>query len=451
MIIKNSDKIISHGNSKGRDIALDIIEHAISSVNTYQATKRRLKVRDNRILIGNLHYDLAEIRKVFVLGAGKATFSIAKALDELLDDKIERGVIIVKKGEKRRLKNIKVLEAGHPIPDEDGLKGVKVLLEIAQEAQERDLVLCAITGGASALMPSPAENISLNDKRDLTKELLKSGAPIDEMNAVRKHISTIKGGRLAKYIHPARIVNLLVMDEIAGQPWGPTVPDTTTFNDAIIVLKKYDLWDHTPISVRTHLSNGKSDLSLETLKPKDFEDFSFQNVILADNRMMCESARRRAEELGYDSSVLSTALEGESKQAGFFLASIAKEIEERGFPKKSPCILILAGETNVRIEGECGKGGPSQEFALGASLKIAGNKKIVIASIDTDGTDGPTEIAGGIVDGYTIERAKSKNIDISKSLSKHDSSKVLIRLQDALITSATDTNVMDLNVAVIIT
>jgi len=241
------------------------------------------------------------------------------------------------------------------------------------------------------------------------------------------------------------------MDEIAGQPWGPTVPDTTTFDDAITVLKKYNLWDNAPISVRKHLSNGKSDRTLETLKPKDFENFFVQNVILANNRMMCDSARRRAEELGFDSLILSTVLEGESKQAGLFLASIAKEIEERRAPIKPPCILILAGETNVTIKGECGEGGPSQELVLGASLKITGSEKIVIASIDTDGTDGPTEIAGGIVDGFTLERAKSKNIDIFRSLSKHDSSKVLIGLQDALITNATDTNVMDLNVAVIIT
>ncbi len=449
MIIKNKDEIVSHGNIKCREIALDIIDHAIQSVNAYKITRRRLQVKNNRILIDDLCYDLSEIEKIFVLGAGKATFSIAKALDEILDEKIERGIVIVKKGEKRRLKNIKVIEAGHPIPDEEGLKGVKLLLEMAHEAEEKDLVFCAITGGASALMPSPAGDISLDDKKELTNQLLISGAPINEVNTVRKHISTIKGGRLAKYIHPARIVNLLIIDEIAGLPWGPTVPDTTTFKDAINVLNKYDLWDSAPISVRNHLLNGRSDRTLETPKPKDFENFLVQNVILADNKMMCESAQRRAEELGFKSLILSTVLEGESRYAGLFLASVAKEIEERRTPIGPPCILILGGETNVTITGEFGKGGPSQELALGASLKIAGSKKIVIASIDTDGTDGPTEIAGGIVDGYTLKRAKSKKIDVFESLSKHDSFKALNGLEDTLITDATDTNVMDLNIAVI--
>ncbi len=449
MIIKNKDEIKSHGNSKCREITLDIIDHAIQSVNAYRATRRRLQVRDDRILIENLCYDLSEIEKIFVLGAGKATFPIAKALDEILDKKIERGVIIVKKGEKRRLKNIKVIEAGHPIPDEDGLKGTKVLMEIAHEAREKDLVFCAITGGASALMPSPAEGISLEDKKDLTNELLKSGAPIDEVNTVRKHVSKIKGGRLAKRIYPARIVNLLVIDEIAGQPWGPTVPDTTTFNDAITVLKKYNLWENAPISVRKHLLNGKSDRTLETVKPKDFENFFVQNVILANNKIMCGSAQRRAEELGFNSLILSTVLEGESRFAGLFLASIAKEIEESKTPIEPPCVLISAGETNVTIMGEYGNGGPSQELVLGASLKIAGSEKIVIASIDTDGTDGPTEVAGGIVDGYTLKRARSKNIDVFESLIKHNSFEVLNELQDSLITNATDTNVMDLNIAVI--
>jgi len=245
------------------------------------------------------------------------------------------------------------------------------------------------------------------------------------------------------------MINLIVIDEIAGRPWGPTVPDTTTFEDAVTVLKKYELWEKTPKSVREYLKRGTIDPSLETLKPCDFKDFKVHNIILADNETMCEAAKKRAEELGLKSLILSTKLEGESREAGIVLASIAKEIEEKGRPVKPPCVLIMGGETTVTITGPHGKGGPSQELVLGASLKIDGSKKVVIASIDTDGTDGPTEIAGGIVDGYTLKRAEEKGIDIFESLRKHNCYEALMKLQDAIITEPTGTNVMDLDIVVV--
>lgn len=448
MIIKNREELLSHGNRKGREVALDIVEHAIKAVDAYEATKKKIHVENCRLTVGDLNYDLSKVGNIYVIGGGKASFSIAQALDDILGRRIKRGVINVKRSEKRRLKHIKIVEAGHPIPDEMGLEGVKEMIHIAKEAKEGDLVFCAITGGASALMPLPAGNISLEDKKRLTDVLLKCGATIDEINAVRKHISAIKGGRLAKHIHPAEIINLIVIDEIAGCPWGPTVPDTTTFEDAVNVLKKYNLLEKIPNSVREHLNRGLVDPILETPKPKDFEGLKVHNVVLADNGIICEAAKKRAEELGFNSLILSTVLEGESKEAGIVLASIAKEIEKGRFIKP-PCVLILGGETTVAITGQYGIGGPSQELVLGASLKIAGSRNIVITSIDTDGTDGPTEIAGGIVDGYTLKRAKEKNLDIFKNLMRHNSSEVLMKLQDAIITRPTRTNVMDLNIVVI--
>jgi len=449
MIIKNKNELISHGNKKGRKVVVDVIEYAIKAVNAYEATKKMVRMENGRLIVGDLNRDLSKVGNIYVVGGGKATFSIAKALDEILGERIKRGCINVKKGEKRRLKRIKVIEAGHPLPDEAGLVGTKEIMEIAKEAEEGDLVFCAITGGASALMPLPAGNISLEDKKKVTELLLKCGATVSEINTVRKHISAIKGGRLAKYIHPAEIINLIVIDEVAGCPWGPTVPDTTTFEDAINVLKKYSLWDKVPNSVSEHLKKGLINPSLETPKPKDFEGLKVHNIVLPDNKVMCEAAKRRAEELGFKSLILSTMLEGESRDAGIVLACIAKEIEERGRPIKPPCVLILGGETTVTITGQSGKGGPSQELVLGASLKIAGSKRIVVASIDTDGTDGPTEIAGGIVDGYTLKRAEEKGVDVFESLMRHNSYEVLMRLQDAIITEPTGTNVMDLDILVI--
>ncbi|UCE16235.1 MAG: glycerate kinase [Candidatus Bathyarchaeota archaeon] len=451
MRIENKKELLSRRSKRGREIVLDIIEHALKAVNPYEVTKKLVYIENGRkLIVCDLSYDLSKVGNIYVVGAGKATFPIAQALDEILRDRIKRGTINVKRGEKRRLKHIKVRETGHPIPDETGLEGAKEIVEIAKEAKEEDLVFACITGGASALTPLPAEGISLEDKKRVTDLLLKCGATIDEINAVRKNISAIKGGRLAMYIHPAEIINLIVMDEVPGLPWGPTVPDITTFKDAVRSLKKYDLWEKIPISVRNHLERGLTDVTLETPKPKEFESLKVHNVILTNNEVACEAAKKRAEETGFNSMILSTVLEGESREAGIVLAGIAKEIEERGRPLKPPCVLILGGETTVTITGQSGEGGPSQEFALGFALKIAGSKNIVVVSIDTDGTDGPTDIAGGIADGYTMERAKEKGISVYENLVRHNSSHVLKELGDAVITGPTGTNVMDLNVIVIL-
>jgi len=452
MIIKNKEELLSHGNKKGREVALDVTEHALRAVNSHKAVKKMVRIDDDRkLIVGDLSYDLSKIGNIYVVGAGKATFPIGQALEEILGERIRRGAINVKRSERRRLKYIKVREASHPIPDEIGLEGAGEIMDIAKEAKEGDIVFCAITGGASALMPLPAEGISLEDKKRVTDLLLKCGATIDETNAVRKHISAIKGGRLAMCIHPAEVINLIVIDEVAGLPWGPTVPDTTTYEDAVYVLKRYYLWERIPDSVRKYLERGLADPSLETLKPKDFKGLKVHNIILANNEIACEAAKKRAEELGFDSMILSTVLEGESREAGIVLAGIAKEMEKKGRPLKPPCVLIIGGETTVTIKEQHGEGGPSQELALGFSLKIAGIEKIVIVSMDTDGTDGPTDIAGGIADGYTKERAKEKDIDMHENLIRHNSSYVLKKLKDAIITGSTETNVMDLNVIVITT
>lgn len=448
-IIKNKEELLSHGNRDGRKIALNIIEYALRAIDTYKAVRKTVLIDNERLIVGHLKYDLSKIRNIYVVGAGKGSVRIAEALEDILGNRIRRGTIIEKRGQGRKLKTIKGVEGGHPIPDEVGVEGAKEVVEIAKGAHEGDLVFVGITGGCSALMPLPAEGISLEDKKKVTDLLLKCGATIDEINAVRKHISAIKGGRLAMYIHPAEIINLIIIDEVAGLPWGPTVPDTTTFADAVSVLKRYDLWEKVPESVRKHLE--KADPIQETPKIEDFkrEGVKAHNVVLAKSETVCEAAKKRAEELGFNSTILSTIMEGESREVGIALAGVAKEVEKNGRPLKLPCVLIVGGETTVTIVEEPGEGGRNQEFALAASLKIDGSKKIVIASIGTDGTDGPTDIAGGIVDGYTLERAREKGIDLSENLRSHNSSYVFRKLGNAIFTGPTGTNVMDLRVVVI--
>jgi glycerate 2-kinase len=448
--VKNARELISHGSRNGRRIALQIIEHTLASIDSYRRTTDSVRLTDDSILrVSDKTYDLTQIENIYVIGAGKASFPIAKALGDILGRRISRGAVIVKKGHGHTLKEIEVLEAGHPIPDQASVEGSKKIVEIARSASERDLVFCAITGGASALMSLPAEGISLRDKKIVTKLLLGSGATLYETNTVRKHLSAIKGGKLAQYIHPAPMVNLIVIDEVEGLPWGPTVPDETTFKDAIHVLKKYHLWDRTPSSIMNYLSKGLRNPSLETPKRKDFENIRVQNVILADNRDACKAAKAAAESLGYKSIILSSRLEGESREVGTVLASIAKQVELNREPLKAPCALVAGGETTVKISRHWGKGGPSQELVLGASLKIAGSEKITIASIDTDGTDGPTQIAGALVDGHTMRRAPMKGRGIFRALLDHNSSKILTKLGDAIVTGPTGTNVADLNLVVI--
>lgn len=451
MVIKNTDELTSHGFKAGRKAALEICEYAIRSVNALDSTKKMLNLKGHILEINGLHLDLAKLNNVYVIGGGKATYSIGKAIEDILGENLTGGIIAVKKGEKRRLKKIKVVEAGHPVPDENGYKTTREIVDIAQKAGQDDLIICAITGGASALMPQPEEGISMVDLKNINQLLLDCGAPIEDINTVRNHVSKIKGGRLARMVQPATLVGLILIDEIAGEPWGPTVGDKTTFDAAIKSLKKHKLWDAAPESIKAHLTKGKENPSMESPSPEEIRELKAHNIVLGNNISMCEAAQEKAEALGLNSFILTSELEGESREAGISFASIAREITKRSRPLKPPCAIIAGGETTVKIEGnERGLGGPNQEFALGASLKISGQENIVVFSIGTDGTDGPTGIAGAVVDGRTIQRAEETGIDIFESLSKHDSSHVAIKLKDAVYTYPTDTNVMDLYLMVIL-
>ena len=443
MIIRNWDELTSKGNVQGREIVLKIIEYALEDVNSFNLVKKQVKV-DNGLRIGSFKYDLRKIGGVFVVGGGKQVTFVASALEEVLGRRIREGVVVEKKGWGCKTKTIRVVEGGHPIPDSGSVEGAKEIVRTVKKAEENDLVIVCVTGGCTSLTMLPPEGITLEDVRIVSQLMLESGAPIEDMNTVRKHLSQVGGGKLAILAHRAELVSLIVVDEVAGVPWGPTVPDTTSFSDVKRVLMRYGLWGKVPSSVRDYFE--RADMLQETPKAIDFERLRVkaQHVVLAENRMLCGAAERKATELGLSTATISTSIEGEARDVGVVFASIAREIEKNGGPFKPPCLLVAGGETTVTIRDAHGDGGRNQELTLAAALKIAGSKKITIASIGTDGTDGPTDIAGAIVDGYTLERSEGVKVDPVERLEKHDSSNVFRKLGDAVYTNNTGTNLMDL-------
>jgi glycerate-2-kinase len=431
--------LTDHGPRGLREAAVDIIEHGIRAADPYTATMGLLK-RDGRCLcVGPLEYDLREWNHIYVVGAGKATQGIALALEEVLGERITDGLVILKRGEPHRLRRVRIIEAAHPVPDADSYQGAQEIVEIARRAGSGDLVFAAITGGSSALLVWPADDITLADKQALNDILLKSGASIREINAVRKHASRVKGGRLAQVIFPAGLINLTVSD-VTGDPLdyitGPTVPDTSTYEDAWRTLDKYDLWGRVPLSVREHLRRGP-----EIESPKGFSH-PFHTFVVVPGDAACLEAARRSDELGYAPHILTTEMEGESRDEALVLVEAMNTLE-------APCAIIAGGETTVTIHGDCGKGGPNQEFALSAAIAIAGCENLVVASVDTDGTDGPTKASGGLVDGDTVARSRAAGLDAKECLRVHSALKLLESAGDLVIAGPTGTNVNDLKLLLV--
>ena len=437
--VGNRSRLIDHGPATLREAAVDIFEHGIRAADPYAATMGLVKLDGDRLLVGPLEYDLREWNHIFVVGAGKATQGIARALEEVLGDRITDGLVILKRGEPKSLRRIRIIDAAHPVPDKESHRGAQEIVKIARQAGRWDIVFAAITGGSSALLVWPAEGISLADKQVLNDVLLKCGASIREINAVRKHASQVKGGRLAEEIFPAELISLTVSD-VVGDPLdyitGPTVPDTSTYEDAWRTLDKYDLWDRVPSSIRQHLRRGA-----EIESPKAFSA-EYHTFIVVPGDAACLGAARRSAELGYASFILTTEMEGESRDAAIAFVDSANDAQ-------APCAIIAGGETIVTIDGACGEGGSNQEFALSAALAIAGREDIVVGSVDTDGTDGPTEAAGGLVDGGTIDRARAVGFDAGEYLRTHSALELLEATGDLVVTGRTGTNVNDLKLLLI--
>jgi glycerate-2-kinase len=449
--IKNIESILSHGNKELRKDAIAIIEQTLTDCDPYKQVKKMVSLENNLLKVGELKYNLDEYANVYVIGAGKASYPIVKALDDILGERITEGVVTLKYGQEADgLKRIKANFANHPTPDAAGVIASEEIMQIAKKTKEKDIVFCGITGGSTSLMPMPVDGISIDELTVTYDILLKCGANIVEMNAVRKKLCKIKGGRLVKNIHKkAEIINLTVSDVIGDMLdyiTCPTVPDTSTLNDARNTFTKYSLWDRVPPSVAAFLQNATE----QDETPKDLSDHNIHNFILVKGDAPCLSAKNKAEELGYNAMILSTMLEGESREVGGLFAAIGKEILAANRPIARPCVIIGGGETTVKITGNAsGSGGPNQEFALAGATWIDGSDDILIAGIDSDGTDGHSDLAGGVVDNWTMSLAREKNINVFEALNKFDTSPILRDLQDAIHTGATGTNVNDLKLMLI--
>jgi glycerate 2-kinase len=448
--ITNHDALASHGNTASRKVSIDILEHALEAANPYSAVMRMLKLDGDEVTIGGLQLNLNDYERIFILGAGKASLGIAQALEDLLGDRISDGLFVLKQGSQAELQRARVIYASHPYPDENSHLAGQGMMALAKTFTENDLVFAGITGGSSALLVLPVEELTFEEIRQVNQVLILSGADIFSINCVRKHLSRIKGGWLADQIFPATLVNLTVSDVVGDKLdyiTDPTVSDTSTFDDARRVMDAYNLWDEFPASVSAYLRNA-DDLK-ET--PKDFGEFPLHTFVISPGDAACVGAFERAEELGLNAMILTSTLTGEAREAGTIFASIGKEILDFGRPLRAPCAVIAGGENVVTIgANNYGCGGPNLEFALSAAVEIAGLGNIVVSSIDTDGLDGITQTAGGMVDGFTLADAMERGLDPIKALNTHDTEGVISRVGDAVITGLTGTNVNDLKLLLVI-
>ena len=422
-----------------------IFQAALKAAAPAGAVLRHVKLSRNILTSARKRYRLDSFRNVYVIGAGKASAQMAQPIERLLGKRISGGLINIKYGHAASLRRIELNECGHPIPDRNGELGAQRIVEIARQAGPHDLVVCLISGGASALLPLPASPVTLEEKQETTRLLLQCGANIHELNCVRKHISAVKGGQLAQLAWPATVLALILSDVIGDDldviGSGPTVPDRSTFAQARAILARYGIAGKVPAAVSERLKGRAS----ETPKPGDKVFAHVQNLIVGSNRLAVDAAAKQARSLGYHTLVLSTFIEGETRDVARVHAAIAKEIRATGRPVKPPACVISGGETTVTIRGQ-GLGGRNQEFVLAAAQDIAGLKDVVVLSAGTDGTDGPTDAAGAIADGTTVTRAESQRIDTTAHLANNDSYHFFEHLGDLIKTGPTGTNVADVRI-----
>lgn len=455
--IKDKLELIKNGetklNRKARELALGSLETALNVVNPKQLIGSRLSLKNSVLNVDGHSFDLNKFRNIYVVGGGKASGSMAEGLEQVLDKRIARGLVNVPHGTKNNTSIVELHGASHPVPDDAGVEGTRRMLKMVDDAEDNDLVICLISGGGSSLMPLPRDAISLSDKRTITNALLKSGATINEINTVRKHISDFKGGWLAKKAYPATVLNLILSD-VVGDPLdfiasGPTVPDSTTFNDAIEVLKKYTLWAEAPPSIVKVLKEGARGFIPETPKADDKAFKKVCNVVVGNNRFASLAACGRLQSKGLNTLLLTATLEGEAKQVGIMLASVAREVSISGNPVRKPAAIVVGGETTVVVTGK-GLGGRNQEISLAAVPRLNGLDGVVVASLSTDGIEGPTDAAGAIADGKTLVRARKMELVPERFLADNDSYHFFSELGDLVFTGPTGTNVNDISVIIVL-
>jgi glycerate 2-kinase len=448
MKIKNADALIRR--NKRRADGLAIVEAGIGAVLPENIIHDSIRLDSNVLDIKGNMFDLSRYRHIYVAGGGKASGTMAMELEKILNGRITAGVVNDRYGVSVPTRVIKVNQAGHPLPTEDGVRGVEEMLRMLSGAGPDDLVIFLISGGGSALLPYPAKGISLEDMSKLTGLLLKSGARIAELNTVRKHISAIKGGQLLKHVDGATVVSLIVSDVVGDDigfiASGPTAPDGTTFAEAIQILKKYGIYDKAPPGIVRHLEEGARGGIPETLRPGDPVFKRVFNVIVASNLIALEAAAEKAFELCYRPLILGSCIIGESREVGLVLSGIAKACLKSGNPVGPPAAIISGGETTVTVRGK-GKGGRNQELVLGFLQNYTPG--ITIISVDTDGIDGSSDACGAIADGSTLERADKMGLSIADALNENASYDFFKALGDLIYTGPTGTNVSDLRLMLV--
>jgi glycerate-2-kinase len=464
MIIKNWDALTSHGNAEGRKIVLEILEAGFAAADPYENVKKLIRIEGGRLIVGHrdfpvwrgglsghqepLVFDLSKVGNIYVVGGGKAAQRQAKAIEDVLGDLITEGQVNAKKGEPLWCRRIHVTFAGHPIPDEDSVEGARRILEIEKKARKGDIVFFTESGGGSALMCLPGPGLTLEDLQEVNRLLyFEQGASMPDTNAVRWMLVDLRG-RHERYVDEATFIGIHT-DE--APPEAPALRPSRReaavtqdgYKNAICILKRYGVWDKVPQQVRRYLE--RADPRYDRVRPGELEGKPIYHFRVMGPEYMLEAARRRAEGLGINAAILASSLNDmETRPIGEMLAYVAREVEVYGRPARTPCVLIIGGELVVTVGKATGKGGRNQEFALSAAPIIAGSENIVIASADSDGTDGPTYMAGGIVDGYTMDRAEEAGIDVYEELKNHNSGWALEKLGDSIFTGALGTNVRDL-------
>ena len=452
MLMRRPDLLI-----KMRGHAEKIFRAAVRSVDPYEAVKRHVNLHGEQLIVGRgererIELDLRRFKNIYVIGGGKATAPMAKAIEDVLGGRIRRGLINVKYGFTEKLRYTETTEAGHPLPDAMGVKGTKKILDLLRESKEEDLVISLISGGGSALLPQPADQISLEEKQALTRSLLSCGATIGEVNAIRKHISLSKGGQMARLAYPATTLNLILSDVIGDRmdviASGPFVPDSSTFEEALKIIGRYRL-EEIPISITSYLNQGAAKKIPECPKEGDPIFEKVYHFIIGSNLLALEGAAKEGARLGYRSLILSSMIEGETREVAKVHTAIIKEMIASGQPVPPPACVISGGETTVTLRGK-GIGGRNQEFCLAAALDIqALPLRVVALSGGTDGNDGLTEAAGAIIDPLTCKIGKEMGLDALEYLDNNDSHSFFERVGELLVTGPTNTNVMDVRVMLV--
>lgn len=470
--ILNPERLRTHGNRRGREYLVDILEAGLQAADPYYNARKLLRIKAGKLIVGNPDFepggsphrgdevfDLAKTGKILVVGAGKGIQRVAKAIEEVLGDRLTGGHIVVKHGDQVDLERIGVTFGAHPVPDEGCVEGCRRILALIQGLKEEDLVFTIGANGFSSLLTLPVPGVTLEDVRRTTYLLqIEKGAPTADLNAIRNHIDVLKGGKMSRYLQPATAMHIVVYDPdyhaTDGRGWDSLMrtnrflhmlPDSTTFAQANAVLRKWDVLDVVPRPVREHLE--RADPAEETPKADDFSGMRFRIFGVMPRRTgMLPVAQQRAAALGLQPYTLCARLQAESSHAGIVVANIAHSIETVGVPFAPPCALFSSGELLVTVGKETGIGGRNQEYALAAALVIAGSKNIVMGAVDSDGTDGPggqfaageemlPTLAGGIVDGETAGEAIARGVDIRRELQRHNSSPALWKLDSGIVTT----------------